>query len=149
MKKMTRYVGIGIMLVGVAFAGWGPMLFGGLTGAHLPEPRAADLSAMSTWSGLALLRTFGAALMVLGALLMAMSAPRDRGRMVYRALGLSALVGLILTVAQTIAIWTNPLSLLIAVPFAAAALLGMRGGWFGAIPIPAFASGGRRRSAPR
>lgn len=136
MKATTRYVGIGIMLVGLVFAGWGPMLFGALTGAQLPEPRAGDPVAMSLWSGLALLRVFGAAWVVLGSFLTAMSASKDSGRLAYRALGLSASAGLLLTVGQVVAIWTNPLSLLIAVPFAAAAVLGMRGGWFGAMSIP-------------
>jgi hypothetical protein len=130
MNTATRIVAAGTALIGVAFAGWGPVLFGALTGARIPQPIAGDATAMSIWSGLALLRVFGAGLIVLGALLAAMTVADDRVRTVYRALGVSAALGLLLTIGQAVAIWTNPLSLLIAVPFGAVMLLGVRGGWF-------------------
>lgn len=139
MRKVNGVVAIGVLLLGIALAGWGPMLFSLVSGSEVPPALPGDVASMTSWSGFALLRIFGAALIVLGALLWTLARRPLDPHGISRALAWSSSIGALIALAQAKAILPTMLGLFVVLPFLALAITG----WIGSRP----ASVGRPRSA--
>jgi hypothetical protein len=127
MRKSSGWLALPIVAVGILFAGWGPALFSALTGSALPAPAIGDPAAMFMWACMGIFRVLGGALVVIGAVGMALAIQPRNPRAAYRALFASAAFGLLITAAQAEAVWLSPLGVVFALPFVLAMLLGWRG----------------------
>jgi hypothetical protein len=72
MRRINQVLGIVTMVIGFVIASAGPEVFlAVIGGTTLPKPVADNPAAMTIWAGVAFARAFGAALLVLGAVLWA------------------------------------------------------------------------------
>jgi hypothetical protein len=115
------------------------MLFSLVSGSEVPPALPGDVASMTSWSGFALLRIFGAALIVLGALLWTLARRPLDPHGISRALAWSSSIGALIALAQAKAILPTMLGLFVVLPFLALAITG----WIGSRP----ASVGTPRSA--
>ncbi len=110
------------MLCGFVLASWGPIVFKMVSGFPVPPARAEDPAAMLVWSGVAFARVFGAALMGLGAVLLASTRASGRDRAIGVALCLSSTFAALVTAAQQRAIWSSRNGLILVAMFGLIAL---------------------------
>lgn len=130
MRKANSVVAIGVLLAGLTLVGWAPMLFSLVSGSVVPPAVPGDAASMTSWSGFALLRIFGAALVVLGAVLWTLSRRPLDPQGISRALAWSCSFGALIALAQAKAILPTMLGAFVVLPFLALAIAG----WIGSRP---------------
>lgn len=107
MRHLGQGVGIAVAVLGLWIALWGAhVIFRLMLGSALPW-EANDPVPMTTWTGIAFVRVFGAVLLGLGTVLWAVQRERNRERAIKIALLVSALLAALVAVAQQIAIWSG------------------------------------------
>ena len=105
MRRINRTIGFVTMLSGLFIAAWGPTVFQAVTGTTLPRPEGP--AAMTIWAGVAFARAFGAAVLVLGALLWAANRSPNTNESISVAPLLAAAFATFVVWGQQQAIWTT------------------------------------------
>jgi hypothetical protein len=122
MRMLIQWMAGLTVAAGLVLVGWGPMVFEAVTGTTLPAPAAGDPSRMASWAVMGLVRVFGAALIVIGALARGLMRRRFDGVSLQRALCVAGGFGFAIAAIQAVAVWLAPVGVLIALPFAVVVL---------------------------
>lgn len=123
MRRLNRILGLAIVAVGFALAGWAPRAFEVLSGHTLPTPVATDVTAMTIWSGVAFVRAFGAVLVGFGGMLWAATARTSGTRSIETLVFVSSAFAAAIVLAQQVAIWANAVGYVLVGLFGAIALV--------------------------
>ena len=133
LNRLTTIYAVIATVLGLVFFLWGPVLLSLYGVPQLPSPVVGDVNAMSMWSGVAFVRTFGAVLFAFGVLLWFVRSISDP--VVQRNLAVALFVGTglvgLVTLIQQIAIWNSVAGW---VTFGMLALFALGYGYYSLVP---------------
>lgn len=128
LQRVTGFTALVLMAVGIALAGWGPMIapWFGVPASPVPDPAIAE--SMGWWRLASFVRLFGMGLLAVGALLWVVRRSLESigPRRFAATMSVIGVLTALLALAQQVAIWETAAGLGIVALFAA---LGLVYGW--------------------
>ncbi len=109
LRNLMGLIALVLLICGIAFAGWGPVMITWFGVGHIPKPLEGD-PFWPFWVGSAFARLFGASLVVLGLVVWSTRDIPDltTQKIIGRALLLGSCFALLISLIQQIAIWNTP-----------------------------------------